>query len=264
MPALTRPKSWLPLEVPPPFEASGAFETCRVKKGKILHWADHLDRLKASLKTLGISMADSGWTDSLTRRLKTAAQRVGEGFVRIAVRRSGVNGDRWLIHEHRGIPYERQQRARGVSLVTVATCGSGAASTGLQAKASERLGNILARMEGGRAFEVLRLGPHGYLTEGTVSNLFLVKRGTLITPPSWLGVLEGVTRGLVLKYASHIHMEHSQVPVTRHDLFNADEAFLTNVLMGILPIREVDGRRIGIRVPGPITRKLWKAVEEKG
>ncbi len=260
MPVLTRKNSWLPLEVPPAFEASGAFETCRVKRGKILHWEDHLDRLKASLKTLGIPMADSRWTDSLTRRLRGAAQRVGDGFVRVAVRRQGVNGERWLIHEHRGVPYERQQRIRGISLVTVASRGSGRDATGLQAKASERLGSILARIEGGQALEVLRLGPHGYLTEGTVSNLFLVKRGTLVTPACWLGVLEGVARAHILKYAKNLRISHIEIPVTRHDLFNADEAFLTNVLMGVLPIREVDGRRIGEKVPGPITRRLMRAM----
>jgi len=134
-----------------------------------------------------------------------------------------------------------------------------------QVKSSQRLTSILARQEGINSDEVLLLGAHGYLTEGTVSNLFLVKDSTLVTSPGWQGILEGVTRGLVRKAARRMRIPYLEIPVTRHDLFNADEAFLTNVLMDILPVRQVDGRRIGTKVPGPITQRLGRAlVTERG
>lgn len=258
MPVLTRPNSWLPLEVPPPFEASGAFETCRVKAGKVLFLAEHLRRLKASLQTLGVLH----FKQALKPLLQAAAQRVQEGFVRVAVRRNGEGGNPVVLHEHPGVAYVKREVAQGVSVVTAATRGTFREPSVAQAKGSERLSSILARIEGGQAFEVLRLGSHGYLTEGTVSNLFLVKRGILITPACWLGVLGGVTRTRILKYAKNIRINHMEIPVTRHDLFNADEAFLTNVLMGILPVREVDGRQIGEKAPGPITCRLMRAIEE--
>ena len=132
-----------------------------------------------------------------------------------------------------------------------------------QVKLSERLPGVLARLEGSGVPEVLRIGPHGYLTEGSVSNLFLVKRGVLMTPPAWLGVLEGVTRSRVLRAASRLRIPVQEIPVTRHDLFNADEAFLTNVLMEALPIREADGRRIGTKVPGAVTRTIQRFLSRK-
>jgi len=120
------------------------------------------------------------------------------------------------------------------------------------------LGSILARLEGDGSFEVLRLNFQGYLTEGTISNFFLVKDGILYTPPAWIGVLQGISRARVLRAARRWRMEVREIPVTRHELFNADEAFLTNVLMGVLPIRRVDGRAIGSNVPGPWTLRFMR------
>ena len=194
------------------------------------------------------------------RELRRTARSVGNGFVRIAVRRPEMGKDRFVIHGRPGIPYRADQIRRGVTVVTAASRWPLGEPAFALAKVSERLGSILARLEGKQAAEVLRLGPLGYLTEGTVSNLFLIKNGVLVTPPRWLGVLEGVARGHLLKLAKRLRVPVLEVPVTRHDLFNADEAFLTNVLMGILPIARVDGRRIGARVPGPITRKFLRAM----
>jgi len=117
-------------------------------------------------------------------------------------------------------------------------------------------GTFYGRKSSREPAEVLRVGIHGYPTEATTSNVFLVRGGVLTTPPLWLGVLEGVTRGKVLEVARELKIAVAEIPITRHDLFNAEEAFLTNVLMGILPIREVDGRRIGTKIPGPITQRL--------
>lgn len=241
--------------VPAEFDASGAFETCRVEKGKVLQLEEHLRRLKASLKTLGVS----GWNEKEIRsELLRAARGTPVGAVRVTVQRRG--SPRILIHRHAGVPYSVRQIHRGITVRTVPARWP-AAETGLaQVKTSERLGSVLARAEGDGCTEVLRFGRHGYLTEGTVSNLFLVKGGTLMTPPGWLGVLEGVTRHRVLEGARCLRIPVETVPVTRHDLFNAGEAFFTNVLVGILPIREVDGRRIGSRIPGPVTRRLMRAL----
>ena len=104
------------------------------------------------------------------------------------------------------------------------------------------------------------MGPHGYVTEGTVSNLFFIQGKELVTAPAWAGILEGVTRSRVIRAARRMGVAVKEVPFTRHDLFNAEEAFLTNVLMGILPVRQVDGRRIGEKTPGPVTRKLMRAL----
>lgn len=241
--------------VPAEFDASGAFETCRVKAGRVLRLGDHLERLRASLKTLGVAEWDEREVRS---KLETAARGMRIGTVRAAVRREGT--PRLVIHRYAGVPYSAGQARRGVSVRTVASRWPASETGVAQVKSSERLGSVLARMEVEECAEVLRIGRHGYLTEGTVSNLFLVREGALFTPPGWLGVLEGVTRHRVLEAARRLRLPVRIEPVTRHDLFNAEEAFLTNVLMEILPVREVDGRRIGTRVPGPVTRRLKRVL----
>ncbi len=233
------------------FDASGAFETCRVKKGKILHLEEHLDRLRSSLRTLGFPR----WEEREARgALSTAAREIKDGAVRIAIRRVGK--PRMVIHRQEGIPYSKQQIRKGVSVITVPTRMAPVEAIQARVKNSERLSSVLARLESRGAVEVLRIGPQGYLTEGAISNLFLVKENALRTPPAWLGVLEGVTRAQVIEAAKRIKISVQEIPVTRHDLFNAEEAFLTNVLMGVLPIRQVDGRAIGAAIPGPVTRRL--------
>ncbi len=243
--------------VPEPFDASGVFETCRVRDGKILHLKEHLTRLKASLKTLEISCEES----PIRRALEEAAAGLREGTVRIAVRRRGR--PRFILHRRSGLPYSAAVIQRGIAVRTVPTRWPLNAGGTAQVKGSERVNGVLSRLEGGDSAEVLRMGSHGYLTEGTISNLFLVREGALMTPPAWLGVLEGVTRAQVIRAARRLKIPVKEIPLTRHELFNAQEAFLTNVLMGILPIRQADGRRIGARFPGPITRRLMEILRRR-
>ncbi len=239
--------------VPDLFDASGAFETCRVRRGRVLYLDEHLERLRASLKTIGIPPMEDR---AISHPIRQVAREVKEGFVRVAVHRNRTPSV--VVTPHPGIPYSRRQVSRGVSIRTVAGRQPAVEAIPAQVKHSERLGSVLARLEAPDSVEVLRLGSHGYLTEGTVSNLFLMSHDALMTPPGWLGVLEGVTRHHLLKAARRLRIPVQEVPLTRHDLFNAQEAFLTNVLMGILPIREVDGRRIGGKIPGPGTRRFMR------
>jgi branched-chain amino acid aminotransferase len=241
--------------VPEPFDASGCFETLRVVKGRAAGLEEHIKRLGRSMKTLGLKAAPE---KELALRIQREAARLGDGQLRVAVRRSGE----LLIHATKERRYPEEKK--GVALVTAATRWPAGEAGWAQAKQSERLSGILARLEAGDAPEVLRIGPHGTLTEGTVSNLFFVKEGILYTPPAWAGVLEGTTRKAVLEAAARLGIPSREVPVTRHELFNADEAFLTNVFMTLLPVREVDGRSIGSKLPGPVTLRLLKALKGKG
>jgi len=186
------------------------------------------------------------------------AKGIADGYVRIALRRYGK--PRVVLHRQGRIPYSKRQLAEGICLRTVATRWPTGEPSWAQAKLSERLPAILARMEALGVPEALRLGPQGNPTEATVSNLFFVKGGRLVTAPRWLGVLEGVTRARVIRAADTLRIPVREAPFTRHELFNAEEAFLTNVLMDVLPVREVDGRRIGGEIPGPITRRVMKAM----
>jgi len=240
-------------------DPSGVFETIRVEHGRSLFLKEHIQRLIQSAKTVGITDVD---TAQLKQTLRSFARKLDDGYIRVALFRGPKPN--WIIHPHRGIPYTSSVLRRGGSVATVPTRWPMAEPGVTQAKLSERLGSILARLDNREAFEVLRLGPMGYLTEGTVSNLFMVRCGRLCTPPTWLGVLEGITRTRVIQVAHRLGIPVEEVPFGRHDLFNAQEAFLTNVLMGILPIGNVDGRPIGRQVPGPVTRRLMRGLGIEG
>ena len=244
--------------VPEQFDSSGCFETIRVENGRPVDLREHMQRIRGSLHALAV---DFSGQDGLTAEIRKEARRIGSGYVRVAVSRYGEK--RKILHSSARTPYAPALQNRGVRLRTVPTrCPSGETSLSLS-KHSERLSSILARCEGGKSFDVLRFGSHGFLTEGTVSNFFFVKEGTLFTPPLWIGVLEGVMRGKVLQAARRLKIPVREVPVTRHDLFNADEAFITNVLMKLLPVLEVDGRRIGEIAPGPVTHLLMSKLRGK-
>ncbi|MBI4226707.1 MAG: aminotransferase class IV family protein, partial [Candidatus Omnitrophica bacterium] len=110
-------------------------------------------------------------------------------------------------------------------------------------------------------FEILWCNEQGLLTEGTVSNLFLVRRGQLLTPPVWGGALPGVVRQAVCRLARRLKISVEETPVTRHELYTAEEAFVTNSLVGVVAIRVADGRRVGTRCPGSVTRRLQRAYD---
>ena len=224
-----------------------------MKKGRPLHPEEHIERLKASLQTLGMNL---DVVRGIGAQLNAAARRVQDGFVRVGVR--GQGSPKVTVIERKGTPYSSEMKRRGLKLTTAASRWPSGELGLAGVKHADRLSGILVRAEVGDSAEVLRLNAGGYLTEGTVSNLFLVKDGELVTPATWLGVLDGVTRRHVLLAAGRLRIPVRETVVTRHELFNAEEAFLTNVLMGILPIREVDGRQIGAPLPGPITRRLMK------
>ena len=107
--------------------------------------------------------------------------------------------------------------------------------------------------------EPLQLGGLGLVAEGTTFNIFMVRERILATPPVWTGLLEGVSRGVVWEAAQEAGIPLHEVPLTRMDFYNADEVFITNTSMEIMPVSRVDGRRVGGGFPGPSTRKLQSA-----
>src|SRR5262249_50598191 len=125
-------------------------------------------------------------------------------------------------------------------------------------KSLNYLNNILAKIEGIRAgcVEALMLNHKGEVAECTGDNIFLVKRGVLRTPPPDAGILEGVTRGAVLELARAAGIPVEEAALTRHDVYVADECFLTGTAAEVIPVVKCDGRSIGAGKPGPITRQL--------
>src|SRR5207253_7548158 len=120
------------------------------------------------------------------------------------------------------------------------------------------LNNILAKIEAITAGceEAEMLNAEGFVSECTGDNIFVVKEGQLMTPPLSAGALYGITRRVVMEIAAESGVTVSEPNLTRHDLFNADECFLTGTGAEVVPIVKIDGRVIGDGKPGPITEKL--------
>jgi branched-chain amino acid aminotransferase len=119
----------------------------------------------------------------------------------------------------------------------------------------------MAKVEGLQAgcVEALMLNHKGEVAECTGDNVFCVRSGTLLTPPTDAGILEGITRNAVLELAHETGIPAREAVLTRHDLYTASECFLTGTAAEVIPVVEIDGRRIGIGTPGPITRALKDA-----
>jgi branched-chain amino acid aminotransferase len=100
------------------------------------------------------------------------------------------------------------------------------------------------------------LNSEGFVAEGTADNIFVVRQGVLSTPPSSAGALYGITRQTVIDLAIIAGLKVTEPNLTRYDLFNADECFLTGTGAELIPVVKIDGRLIGTGKPGPITRKL--------
>jgi len=111
-------------------------------------------------------------------------------------------------------------------------------------------------------YEAIMLNSHGFISECTGDNIFIVSDGRLLTPALYMGVLEGITRDEVMALAARDGIEVRETTLTRHDVFNADECFLTGTAAEIIPVVKVDGRLIGDGKPGPVTRRLMEDFRE--
>ena len=142
--------------------------------------------------------------------------------------------------------------------MTVSTVRNHPAALSPRIKSLNYLNNILAKIEGKQAgcIEALMLNHKGEVAECTGDNIFLVRHGELLTPPREAGILDGVTRQAVIELAIESGLAVHEIPLTRHDVFIADECFLTGTAAEVIPVIEVDSRSIGDGSPGPITRDL--------
>jgi branched-chain amino acid aminotransferase len=148
--------------------------------------------------------------------------------------------------------------ARGIAIVTVPTVRNLHSALNPAIKSLNYLNNILAKIEANNAGceNGLMLNAEGFVSECTVDNVFILKNGELFTPPLSAGALYGITRQTVIELAVQDGMKVSEPNLTRYDLYNADECFLTGTGAEIMPVIKIDGRVIGTGKPGRITRKL--------
>ena len=215
----------------------GVFETIRVYNEKAFRLNEHLSRLKESCVSAGISLKLS--REALKNRIEKYLRenKVQDASFRITVirKKDGYGRFGFLLRDLHRYPDCIYQR--GVKVITSVLRRNIPTAVEGRIKADEFLGGVLARAEKkDDIFETIWLNQTGYITEGTVNNIFIVKEGILKTPPLFCGVLRGITRQVILEITCRINLRYEEVLLTRHDLYNADEAFFTNTNINILPI----------------------------
>ena len=247
----------------------GVFEGIRSYDGLVFRLKEHIDRIFESAHTIMLKMplSKQAMSDAVVQCLRV--NKLRNAYIRLVVTRG--TGDLGLDPRKCPKPtifiitdkitlYPPELYAQGLSIITVATQRNVPEALNPQIKSLNYLNNILAKIEAVTAGfeEALMLSPLGYVTEATGENVFIVKRRRLLTPPTWVGVLKGITRCTVMEIAQRQRIPAHEEVLTRHDLFNADECFLTGTAAEIVPVVKIDGRTIGSGQPGPITRLLMK------
>jgi branched-chain amino acid aminotransferase len=228
---------------------------------------EHIDRLFYSAKAILLNMP-MAHAEIMKATIETCRQNnLREGYIRLVVTRGvgtlGLNPNRCkhgsvIIIADKIQLYPPEMYENGMAIVTVPTVRNLHSALNPAIKSLNYLNNILAKIEANNAGveEAIMLNAEGYVSECTGDNLFLVKGNDLLTPPLSAGALYGITRGTVMDLARDLGLKVSEPNLTRYDVFNADECFLTGTGAEVIPVTKVDGRVIGTGKPGPVTRKL--------
>ncbi len=245
----------------------GVFEGLRSYSGKVFRIDAHLDRLYDSARAicLTIPLAKEAVAKAVNDTL--AANGLADGYVRLVVTRGagslGLDPNKTkhpqvIVIADTISLYPREFYEQGLRIVTAATQRTHSAALSPRIKSLNYLNNIMAKLEGLQAgcVEALMLNHKGEVAECTGDNVFIVRGGRLLTPPPDAGILEGITRNAVLDLARAAGIDCREATLVRHDLYTADECFLTGTAAEVIPVVEIDGRRIGSGVPGPVTKRL--------
>lgn len=245
----------------------GVFEGIRAYHGRVFKLKEHIDRLFFSAKAILLDLPMSH--EALMQATVESCRVNGltDGYIRLVVTRGvgtlGLNPNRCknpsvIIIADKIQVYPKELYDRGMDIVTVPTVRNLHSAVNPAIKSLNYLNNILAKIEANNAGveEAVMLNSEGYVAEGTADNIFVVRKGALYTPPLSAGALYGITRQTVIELAEAAGWKVTEPNLTRYDLFNADECFLTGTGAELIPVVKIDGRIIGSGQPGPITRQL--------
>jgi len=251
----------------------GVFEGIRVYSRRVFRLQEHVERLYESARAIRLEIPLSQ-DDMIAAVEKTvAANHLTDGYVRLVVTRGA--GSLGLDIRRTSHPqviiiadtislYPEELYEKGMEIITASTIRNHPGALSPRIKSLNYLNNILAKIEGTDAgcAEALMLNHLGQVAECTGDNIFIVKHGVLKTPPTDAGILEGVTRNVVLELAMAAGIEVKEMALIRHDLYVAEECFLTGTAAEVIPVTKLDGRPIGTGQPGPITRQLRTRFQE--
>jgi len=251
----------------------GIFEGIRLYKGNVFKLDKHIDRLFRSARAILLEMP---WSKQFIIDAVCDACRTNgltDGYIRLVVSRGkgklglspfSCEDPQLIIIADQIQLYPHELYEQGLKAITVPTRRNSPAALPPMVKSLNYLNNILAKIEAQKLGfqECLLLNNEGYVAECSGDNVFIVFEGKLITPPVSSGSLGGMTREMVIELAKKLNIEFSEKPLTRFDIWTADECFLTGTAAKLIPLVELDARRIGDGKPGEITKRLIEAFND--
>ncbi len=245
----------------------GVFEGMRTYSGKVFRLVEHIDRLYESARAilLTIPMSKQDLIDAVKKTVELSGLR--DSYIRLVVTRGagslGLDPNRTsdpqiIIIVDLIALYDRKYYDEGLKIITASTIRNHPAALSPRIKSLNYLNNIMAKIEGLQAgcMEAIMLNHKGEVAECTGDNIFIVKHGHLLTPPTDAGILEGITRNAILELAIELKIPAREATLTRHDLLVADECFLTGSAAEVIPVVSIDSRPIGLGNVGQTTRLL--------
>ena len=248
----------------------GIFEGIRFYEGRVFRLTEHIERLFLSAKAILLKLP---WTveEVCEYTLDTIrANGLKDGYIRLVITR-GV-GDLGLNPYLCEVPsmfiiasgitlYPDELYENGLEVVTCSTRRPTPASLSPQVKSLNYLNNVMAKVEALKAGakEGLMLNEQGYVAECTGDNVFIVKKGEVITPPVSDGSLDGITRQVIFDLCGELGISIREASLTRYDIYTADESFLTGTAAETIPMVMLDEREIGNGRPGELSLKLIDA-----
>jgi branched-chain amino acid aminotransferase len=252
----------------------GIYETLRAYGGKLFLLKKHLGRLKRSASAISLKLPLPLEQIGAALNEALVVNKLQEAYVRLHISRGpgeiGLDpalcvAPTMVIVTKPFHDYPAEYYEQGVNVAIVKTRRNHPLALDPAIKGTNFLNNILAKIEAKKAgaYEGIMLNWQGYVAEGTISNIFLVRKGVLFTPHADTGILEGVTRDLVLRLAKRTRVPVEEVMLRPKSLFAADECFITNSTMEIMPVTSIDRKPVGGGRPGPVSALLHRAYRKE-
>ena len=246
----------------------GIFEGIRIYNGNIFKLKEHIDRLYKSAKAilLTIPMKPEELEKNVEETVRLNNKK--DGYIRLVVTRGkgnlGIDPDRCekasiiiIVSDLQMYPEEFYKN--GIEIITSSTIRISPSAFDPRIKSLNYLNNILAKIEAKKAgvLECIMLNNDGYVVECTGDNIFIITDGKLLTPASFIGALDGITKGTIIEISNKLVIPVKEALITKYDLYNADECFLTGTGAEVIPVIKIDGRIIGDGKLGKFTKQLF-------
>lgn len=251
----------------------GVFEGIRMYNGNVFRLDDHMKRLYESAHSIMLQIPLE--KEELTELVVETCRKNGlqDAYIRLVISRGvgdlGLNpytckeAGVIIIAEPLAL-FPKRLYETGIEVVTVPSRRNRADVLSPKVKSLNYLNNILVKIEASLAGvnEALMMNDQGYVAEASGENIFIVKDGVIKTPPGYVGALEGITRNAIIELAKNAQLDIREDVFTRHDVYTADEVFLTGTAAEVIAVVKVDGRQIGNGKPGEITNQLLALFRE--